>query len=129
MKNYPLLEQYLLAKPGAVKDYKPEWDWHRYMIAGKMFAATMCPSDKHDPMYAGKELISMKSEPLMSELLRESHPEYILPGFYCAKLTWNSVDLGGDVPDDTLRQMIDDSYRLVLAKLPKKLQREIAAQS
>ena len=126
--NYLWLDEYLLSKPGVVKDYKPEWDWHRYMIGGKMFAATMCPSEKHNPMYAGKQLISMKSDPLMSELLRENHPQYILPGFYCGKLTWNSVDLGGDVPDDTLRQMIDDSYRLVFAKLTKKLQREVTGE-
>ena len=24
------LDEYLLAKPGAVKDYKPEWGWWRY---------------------------------------------------------------------------------------------------
>jgi len=128
VKNYPWLDEYLLSKPGAVKDYKLEWDWHRYMIAGKMFAAITRPSDKHNPMYAGKDIISLKSDPMMSELLRENYPAYILPGFYCGKLTWNSVDMGGDVPEDTLKQMIDDSYRLVFAGLTKKMQKKISGE-
>ena len=126
MINYPWLDEYLLSKPGAIKDYKAEWDWNRYMIGGKMFAAIMCPSEKYNAMYAGKDLISLKSDPMMSELLREKYPKDVLPGFYCGKLTWNSVDLGGSVPDDELKQMIDDSYRMVFAKLTKKLQKEIS---
>ena len=35
------LEQYLLAFPGAEHDYKVEWGWDRYMVRGKLFAATM----------------------------------------------------------------------------------------
>jgi predicted DNA-binding protein (MmcQ/YjbR family) len=31
----------------------------------------------------------------------------------------------GETPDDVLRMMIDESYRLVLAGLSKKAQREI----
>ena len=124
MKNYPWLDEYLLSKPGATKDYKVEWDWHRYMIGGKMFAFLTRPAEKYDPMYAGKDIISLKCDPMMSELLRANHPE-ILPGFYCGKLTWNSLDLGGSLSDKTIRQMIDESYRLVFEKLTKKLQKEI----
>lgn len=127
--KYEWLDEYLLSKPGVVKDYKIEWDWHRYIVGSKMFAATMCPSDKHNPMYAGKELINLKSEPMLSEILRENHPQYILPGFYSDKLSWNSIDLGGDVPDDKLKQIIDDSYRLVFAKLTKKLQKDISGET
>ena len=125
MNNYPWLDEYLLTKPGATKDYKVEWDWHRYMIGGKMFAFLTRPAEKYDPMYAGKDLISLKCDPMLSELLRANHPEEILPGFYCGKLTWNSVDLGGNVPGDIIKQMIDDSYRLIFEKLTKKLQKEI----
>jgi len=124
VKNYPWLDEYLRSKQGAVKDYKAEWGWHRYMIGGKMFAAIMHPSEKYNAMYAGKDLINLKCDPMMSELLRENHPE-VLPAFYCGKLTWNSVDLGGGLPGDILKQMIDDSYRLVFNKLTKKMQKEV----
>ena len=124
MKKYPWLDEYLLAKPGATKDYKVEWGWHRYMVGGKMFAAIMHPSDKYDPAYAEKDLINLKCDPLLAELLRGEHPE-VMPGFYSDKRTWNSVDLGGDLPEEQLKLMIDDSYRLVFEKLTKKLQKEI----
>ena len=125
MKKYLWLDEYLLSKPGVAKDYKAEWDWHRYMVGGKLFAALMHPSDKYDPAYAEKDLMNLKCDPMLAELLRNEHPE-VLPGFYSDKRTWNSVDLGGNLSDDLLRQMIDDSYRLVFEKLTKKLQKEIS---
>ena len=124
MEKYPWLDEYLLAKPGATKDYKVEWGWHRYMVGGKMFAAILHPSDKYDPAYAEKDLVNLKCDPLLAELLRGEYPE-VMPGFYSDKRTWNSVDLGGDLPEEQLKFMIDDSYRLVFEKLTKKLQKEI----
>jgi len=52
----------------------------------------------------------------------------IRPGYYMNKLHWNSVDANGDVPDDVLRQMADESYRLVLGGLSKRAQREICGE-
>ena len=125
MKDYPWLDEYMLSKPGVSKDYKAEWGWQRYLVGGKMFAALMRPSDKYDPAYAGKDLINLKCDPLTADLLRCEYPQ-VLPGFYSDKRTWNSIDLGGGLPDALLRQMIDDSYRLIFEKLTKKLQKEIS---
>lgn len=119
------IDAYLQAKPGCTKDYKIEWEWQRYQVGGKMFAATMQPSSRHDPMYAGRSLLSLKCDPAWSERLRAENPD-ILPGFYADKRTWISVDLNGDVPDELLRDLCDHSYSLVFGKLTKKLQREIA---
>ena len=63
MKKYLWLDEYLLSKPGVAKDYKAEWDWHRYMVGGKLFAALMRPSDKYDPAYAEKDLITSSATP------------------------------------------------------------------
>ena len=125
MEQYSWLDDYLLAKPGTTKDYKAEWGWHRYMVGGKMFAALMRPSDKYDPAYAEKDLLNLKCDPMLAEILRGQYPQ-VLPGFYSDKRTWNSVIMDGAVPEDALRQMIDDSYVLVFGKLTKKTQREIA---
>lgn len=125
MEKYSWLDEYLKSKPGTVKDFKAEWGWLRYMVGGKMFAAVMHPSDKYDPAYAEKDLINLKCDPMLAELLRAEHRE-VMPGFYSDKRTWNSVDLGGELPEESLRGMIDDSYRLVFEKLTKKLQKEIA---
>lgn len=124
MNRYEWLDNYLLAKPGAVKDFKEEWQWQRYQVGGRLFAAIMHPSDKYDPAYAGKDLLNLKCDPLLAEMLRKMHEE-VLPGFYSDKRCWNSVDLGGSLSDAQLRQMCNDSYRLVFEKLTKKLQKEI----
>lgn len=118
------LDEYLLSKPGAIKDYKIEWEWHRYLVGGKMFAATMHPSCKYDISYADKDLINLKCEPLLSELMQKEYSE-VLPGFYADKRTWISVVLEGNLPDDVLRDLCDRSFQLVFGKLTKKLQKEI----
>ena len=122
--DHSWLDAYLLNKPGVTRDFKVEWGWHRYMVGGKLFAALLHPSGRYDPLYAEKDLLTLKCEPELARLLREQYPE-VLPGFYTDKRTWNSVDLGGSLPEGILREMIDDSYRLIFAKLTKKLQREI----
>lgn len=128
MNAYDWLDTYLLEKPGAAKDYKAEWGWWRYQVGGKMFAATMHPPEKYAPEYADKDLLNLKCEPMLAELLRKEHPE-VLPAFYSDKRCWNSVDLGGGLSDEQLRTMCDDSYLLVFAQLTKKLQREITEQA
>ncbi len=128
MNRYEWLDEYLLAKPGAVKDFKEEWQWWRYQVGGKLFAAIMHPSDKYDPVYAGKDLINLKCDPLMAEFLRQEYPE-VLPGFYIDKRSWNAVNLEENLPDDELKQMCDASYQLVFGKLTKKLQKEILEQA
>ena len=71
--------------------------------------------------------LSLKAHPHMSELLRDDYVD-IIPGFYMDKAHWNSVYLDGEVPEDLLRRLIDISYGLVLSKLTKKVQKEIAGQ-
>ncbi|MDR1309642.1 MAG: hypothetical protein LBL95_07090 [Deltaproteobacteria bacterium] len=38
------------------------------------------------------------------------------------RLHWNSLFLGGTVPDDVVRGMIDESFPVVFLSLPKKTQ-------
>ena len=127
MNKYEWLDAYLLSKTGAVKDYKPEWEWWRYQVGGKLFAATCQPGPEHKG-YDCRELLTLKCDPLRSELLRAEFPD-IIPGFYCEKRHWISVFLDGEVPEDVLRDLCDTSYRLVFEKLTKKLQREITGQN
>ena len=41
---------------------------------------------------------------------------------------WNSLYLEGDVPDDVLRDMADESHRLLFSSLSKKLQKELSGE-
>ena len=123
--QYEWLDEYLLSLPGAEKDYKPEWQWFRYMIRGKLFAAICSPGPEHKT-YGGHDQVNLKCAPSRAEMLRAQYPE-ILPGFYSDKRTWNAVLLDGELPDELLRDLCAESHRLVLGKLPKYVQREIEA--
>lgn len=120
---YAWLDDFLLSRLGAVKDFKAEWDWMRYQVGGKMFAAICTPDEEH-PAYSGHTLINLKCDPLMADLLKAQYAD-IRPGFYMDKRHWICVMLDGNVPDDLLRMLAAESHRLVFEKLTKKLQREL----
>ena len=112
--KYEWLDGYCLSKKGAEKDYKLEWDATRYMLAGKMFA--MKGGDKE-----GRPIISVKLAPIHGEILRGEYKD-VIPGYYMNKVHWNSVYLEGEVPDEVLKGMLDESYSLIFAALSKKTQ-------
>jgi predicted DNA-binding protein (MmcQ/YjbR family) len=39
---------------------------------------------------------------------------------YIGQHGWNSISLDGTIPDDEVADLVDTSYALVVAKLPKK---------
>ncbi len=47
--KYPWIDEYLMAKRGVTKDLQAEWNWIRYHIGGKMFAAVLL--EDNDPPY------------------------------------------------------------------------------
>jgi predicted DNA-binding protein (MmcQ/YjbR family) len=117
--KYEWMDEYCLSKKGAQKDFKEEWQATRYMIGGKMFV--MKGGDKF-----GKPIATIKLEPTFGRFLREQYKD-IVPGYYMNKEHWNSLYLEGDVPDEIFRDMLDQSYEIVLSSLPKSIQKEIEA--
>ena len=47
--NYPWIDEYLLSLPGVTKDVQPDWNWIRYKLGDKMFAA-MCRARGASPI-------------------------------------------------------------------------------
>ena len=119
--KYGWIDEFLLAKPGVTKDLQPEWNWIRYQIGGKMFAA-ICRDDEDKPVY-----ITLKLDPLEGDFMRKQY-EDIIPGYYMNKVHWNSVKADGNVPDDVLKDLLDKAYRIVLGSLTKKKQKEILGE-
>lgn len=117
--KYDWIDAYLLAKQGVTKDLQPDWNWVRYQIGGKMFAA-VCLDEQNRPYY-----ITLKLEPMEGDFLRQQY-EDILPGYYMNKVHWNSIRADGNVPDNLMRELLDKSYKLVLGGLSKKKQKEIS---
>ncbi|MBD5483271.1 MAG: hypothetical protein HDR15_12240 [Lachnospiraceae bacterium] len=116
--KYTWIDEFLLSKPGVTKDLQKDWNWLRYQIGGKMFAA-VCMGENDEPYY-----ITLKLEPVEGSFLRQQY-EDIVPGFYMNKVHWNSVKPDGAVPDELLKDMLDKSYQLVLGGLSQKKQKEI----
>lgn len=116
--RYHWLDPYLCAKRSVTKDVQPVWNWVRYKIGGKMFAA-ICLDEKNQPYY-----INLKVDPAEAEFLRKQYAD-ILPGYYSDKRTWISIQPDGAVPDDLLRDLLDRAYRLMLQGFSKKRQREL----
>ena len=116
--KYRWIDEYLMSKRAVTKDLQADWNWIRYHIGGKMFAAVLL-DDEDKPYY-----INLKLEPLEGELMRSQFPD-VIPGYYSNKQHWNSVKADGNVPDDLLKGWLDRSYQLVLRGFSKPKQREI----
>ncbi|MCL2071978.1 MAG: MmcQ/YjbR family DNA-binding protein [Oscillospiraceae bacterium] len=116
--KYEWLESHATSKKGAYKEWKPEWEVHRYMLRDKMFIM-------HGGDSTGKEIITLKLDPAEGQFLRKQYEGDIIPGHYMNKEHWNSVYVDGNVLDEVLRDMVDKSYSLILSGFSKKAQKEI----
>ncbi len=106
------LETYLLAKPGVTEEVPFGPQALVYKVMGKMFA-----------LLAWDETpvrVSLKCDPDRAEQLRKVFPG-VRGAPYLSKRHWNAVDLDGSIPDEEILGMIDDSYDLVVAGLPRRL--------
>lgn len=116
--KYEWIDEFLMVKPGVTKDLQEEWNWIRYQIEGKMFAA-ICRDDDNKPVY-----ITLKLEPAEGEFWRGQF-EDVIPGYYMNKIHWNSIKADGEVPDDVVKGMLENAYSIVFHSLSKKKQKEI----
>ena len=103
--DYDSLCSYLDSKPGARRDMPFGPDALVFKVLNKMFALVAWQAD---PL-----TIALKADPIDAIILRRQY-DAIKPGKYLHKKHWNTVTLDGSVPDDELRQMIDESYALVV---------------
>lgn len=99
-----------LAFPGAEETFPFGPQTSVFKVAGKMFALSA--------LDAPELSVSLKCEPELAERLRSEHPA-IRPGYHLNKRHWNTVALDGALPDGMVRDLIEDSYDLVVAGLPR----------
>ena len=99
---------YCLAKPGAWRDQPWEGDYVA-KVADKIFAFT------------GESTVGVKAganREEADEWLRQ-YPDDASVMAYIGRSGWNSLRIDGAIPDEELRDAVDTSYELVVAKLPK----------
>ena len=108
--RYEWIDEYLLVKKGVTKDLQPDWNWVRYHVGGKMFAA-ICLDDGGKPVY-----ITLKLEPAEGEFWRGQY-EDVVPGYYMNKVHWISIILDGSMAREDICRLIEDSHALTAPKV------------
>lgn len=101
---------YCLAKPGAWQDEPWEGDVVT-KVGDKIFAFL------GDGSSVGVKCGTNRDE-ADEWLLRYPDDAHLMA--YIGRSGWNTLDLGGAIPDDEILEAVDASYSTVVAKLPKR---------
>jgi predicted DNA-binding protein (MmcQ/YjbR family) len=107
--------EYCLAKPGVTETLPFGPDTLVFKVMDKMFLLTSLDNP---------ESFNVKCDPERAVQLREEYSE-VLPGYHMNKTHWNTVFIKGRLTEAQLKAMIDDSYELVVASLPRNKQAQL----
>jgi predicted DNA-binding protein (MmcQ/YjbR family) len=114
--NAAELRGWCLQQAGAFEDFPFGPDHSVFKVAGKMFALSALGRAPLE--------VSVKCEPELAVGLRTSYAA-IRPGYHLNKRHWNTITLDGSLPDNLVRDLIEDSYDLVVSGLPKRVREEL----
>lgn len=105
-----------LGFPGAEESHPFGPEATVFKVHGKVFA--IAALDAEPPS------VSLKCEPALAEQLRADHGA-ITPGYHLNKRHWNTVRIDGSLPAPFVRDMVEDSYDLVVESLPKRIRDDL----
>ncbi|MDN0201035.1 MmcQ/YjbR family DNA-binding protein [Streptomyces sp. S.PNR 29] len=105
------LRAFCLSFNAAVEDFPFRPEISVFKVRGRMFALTT--------LDARPLTVNLKCDPEDALRLRDEYPGLIAPGWHMNKRHWNTVTADGDLPDALVRELIEDSYDLVVAGLPR----------
>lgn len=108
--NIEELRDYCLTLKGATEDFPFDETTLVFKVVGKIF----CMTDLQD-----KLSVALKNDPEKNIELREEYPA-VKPGYHLNKTHWNTIEIDGSMPDDLIKNLIDESYDLVVLKLKKE---------
>src|SRR6201985_1095982 len=109
-----------LSRAGAVEEFPFGPETSVFKVAGKIFA--LCALERT------RLEVCVRREPELAEKLRAGYPA-VRPGYHLNKRHWNTVTLDGSLPDQLVRDLIEDSYDLVVSALPRRVRAALAASS
>ena len=101
---------YCLSKPGAWED--EPWEGDVVAKVGQKIFAFLGGGDS-----VGVKCGSNRDE--ADEWLAR-YPDDAFVMAYIGRSGWNTLNVGGAIPDDEIREAIDESYDAVVTKLPKR---------
>ncbi|MDL5201506.1 MmcQ/YjbR family DNA-binding protein [Streptomyces sp. ALI-76-A] len=105
------LRAFCLSFDAAVEDFPFRPEISVFKVGGKLFALTS--------LDARPLTVNLKCDPDDAVRLRGEHPGLVVPGYHMNKRHWNTVIADGSLPDRLVRELVEDSYDLVVAGLPR----------
>ncbi len=112
------LRDLCLSMPGASETFPFGPETSVFKVGGKIFALS--------GLGAERLRVSVKSDPEVATGLRSTH-ESVVAGYHLNKRHWITVTLGGDAPDELIRDLIEDSHDLVRPRRHPRGGRQLAA--
>lgn len=104
------LRAYCLQKMGAEEGFPFGEEVLVFKVGGKIFLLANLTEGNS---------FNAKCDPDLAVELRERHEE-VQPGYHMNKRHWNTVRMDGSLKAKEIREMIDHSYDIVVAGLPRK---------
>ncbi|MCF7826808.1 MAG: MmcQ/YjbR family DNA-binding protein [Candidatus Marinimicrobia bacterium] len=113
---YTELESILLAYPDAWLSFPFDKTTAVFKVSKKMFALV--------DMEGTPLSINLKCNPNDAQILRSQFAA-IIPGYHMNKDHWNTVILNGSLDPDLVKELIENSYLLVVKSMSKKEQHRL----
>ena len=110
-----VLRDYMLGMPHTTDDFPFGPEAMVFRVAGKIFGIM--------PWEETPISISLKCDPDRAVQLREQHPG-ITGAYHLNKTHWNGVKMDDSVGMKLVKELMDHSYELIVASLPKKVREE-----
>jgi predicted DNA-binding protein (MmcQ/YjbR family) len=111
--NIEQLREYCLMKKDTTESFPFGNDTLVFKVRGKIFLLAS--------LNRSQLQFNVKCDPEKAIELREQF-DAIQPGYHMNKKLWNTIVIDGSVPQKLIKEMIDDSYFLIVRSLPKKEQ-------
>lgn len=108
--NIEEIREYCLSKKGVIEDYPFDEETLVLKVMSKIFALI---SLEKIPLQ-----INLKYDPELAVELREKY-ESVLPGYHMNKKHWNTIIVDGSIHSNEIKNLIDNSYTLVVQALKK----------
>jgi predicted DNA-binding protein (MmcQ/YjbR family) len=113
--NIEEIRIYCLEKKGVTEGFPFDETTLVFKVSGKMFCLTNLEGDLS---------VNLKNDPEKNIELRERYPA-VKPGYHMNKQLWNTVQINGTIPDTLFKQLIDESYGLIVDSLSRKQKEEL----
>jgi len=104
------LEAICLSKKSSIKEFPFGDEVAVFKVMNKMFALV---GINNNPLR-----INLKATPDDCLAYRDIY-QCVTPGYHMNKKHWNTVVIDGEMPQEILEDMIDESYELIVSKLTR----------